>query len=594
MEQWTIEELAASVIEGNMAAFEELYKRTSKQVYYTCMSFLKNETNVYDAMQDTYLTALTHLNQLRNPERFQAWINQIAVNKCKNILMRNQPLYMEDELYDSSVPEENENFLPESYVLIKEKRELIMKIMEECLSVVQYQTVILYYFDELSVKEIAECMNCLEGTVKFRLSTARTKIKTEVQKYEDTRGQKLYASGTIPFLTAVLVAETQNMVVPNLAGGIIQALSGVFAGAGIATAGTTGVAATATSTGTNAAVTSATTIGTHTAGTSGVKAKGLGAILKTVKAKLIAATVAGAVVVGGGAAAIIHHNQKEEVQEDKGYIEVNDVLCDNEYCTITITGIYPKDEEWKSISEYLPIEYRVENKTDEDIYVEFSLNTYNGIGYDWNHDAISNCVEANATSTTRIGDGGELFLIREFIGKNDFTGGRLSLKAYELTDNGEGPAIFENEFDYYPFGEENYVKWDESELVAGGKEVLNNDQIKITFLGYCDFQSDDSNDILIFYVENKSNENITLYDSVEDDHTGLRSCYMPVGSEAIYVLYTPGEKYDMSNMDNINVEFSIYLGTSALKIYEDGLESYKYPIEVELFPYVRELYPDGE
>jgi RNA polymerase sigma factor (sigma-70 family) len=291
MEQWTIEELAASVIEGNMAAFEELYKRTSKQVYYTCMSFLKNETNVYDAMQDTYLTALTHLNQLRNPERFQAWINQIAVNKCKNILMRNQPLYMEDELYDSSVQEENENFLPESYVLIKEKRELIMKIMEECLSVVQYQTVILYYFDELSVKEIAECMNCLEGTVKFRLSTARTKIKTEVQKYEDTRGQKLYASGTIPFLTAVLVAETQNMVVPNLAGGIIQALSGVFAGAGMATAGTTGVAATVTSTGTKAAA----------------GRKGLGAILKTVKAKLIAATVAGAVVVGGGAAAIIHH-----------------------------------------------------------------------------------------------------------------------------------------------------------------------------------------------------------------------------------------------------------------------------------------------
>jgi hypothetical protein len=63
MKAWTIEELAASVIEGNMSAFEELYKRTSKQVYYTCMSFLKKETNVYDAMQDTYLTALTNLNQ---------------------------------------------------------------------------------------------------------------------------------------------------------------------------------------------------------------------------------------------------------------------------------------------------------------------------------------------------------------------------------------------------------------------------------------------------------------------------------------------------------------------------------------------------
>lgn len=136
MEQ--IQKLITRVINGDTQAFEEIYQATYRQVYYTAFSFLKNEQNTLDVMQDTYITALTHLQQLENPERIVAWLNQIAVNKCKDFLMKKIPEPIEENSIDTELLEENDNFLPESYVLNAEKRKIILTIMQEELSAVQY------------------------------------------------------------------------------------------------------------------------------------------------------------------------------------------------------------------------------------------------------------------------------------------------------------------------------------------------------------------------------------------------------------------------------------------------------------------------
>ena len=86
MEQFT--QLIERVKKGDAQAFELLYQQSYRQVYYTCMSFLKNEQNVYDMMQETYITALTRISSLESPERFMAWLSQIAVNKCKDFLRK--------------------------------------------------------------------------------------------------------------------------------------------------------------------------------------------------------------------------------------------------------------------------------------------------------------------------------------------------------------------------------------------------------------------------------------------------------------------------------------------------------------------------
>ena len=263
MEQ--IQELITRVINGDTQAFEEIYQATYRQVYYTAFSFLKNEQNTLDVMQDTYITALTHLQQLENPERIVAWLNRIAVNKCKDFLMKKIPEPVEENSIDTELLEENDNFLPESYVLNAEKRKIILTIMQEELSAVQYQTIILYYFDGMSVPEIAACMECPEGTVKYRLSTARGKIRNGVQDYEDTSGIKLYSSGSVALLTAIFIAESQSLNIPNVISNIFAGAAGIAGtAAGAKAAGIAGTAA-----GAKAAGVAGTAAGAKAAGVAG-------------------------------------------------------------------------------------------------------------------------------------------------------------------------------------------------------------------------------------------------------------------------------------------------------------------------------------
>ena len=292
MDSQNISILVQNVKNGDMASFEALYRTTSKQVYLSCWCLLQNEADIEDTMQDTYLTAITHINQLADPAKFGVWVNQIAVNKCKNKLaQKNVQLFDLDELEDESALEENDNFLPENYAEQAEKRELVLKIMSEKLSLVQYETVLLYYFDGLNISEIASCMECPEGTVKYRLSIARKRIKDGVQEYEDISGTKLYSS-TVPLLAAILFEQFKQMEAPNVLAAVVSGYNaGVTAASGIETAAKTA-------------------------------SKG---ILATAKAKIVAAVIA-VVVVAAGATGIILATRGGS---DKGNKDKSTEISDN-------------------------------------------------------------------------------------------------------------------------------------------------------------------------------------------------------------------------------------------------------------------------
>lgn len=203
---------------GDPKALDRLYKSTSRAVYFTCLSFVKNEQDAEDLMQNTYITAFQKLKTLRQPEKFEPWIKRIAVNLCKDFL-RKKGAHFDETLDEESCADTGENFLPDEYVTAAEKRSVVMKIMRENLSDVLYQTVIMFYFDEMTVAEIAEEMSCPEGTVKYRLNAARAKIKKGVLDYEKNSGDKLYAFAGLPgtaFLARLLTAESNAANVPAL------------------------------------------------------------------------------------------------------------------------------------------------------------------------------------------------------------------------------------------------------------------------------------------------------------------------------------------------------------------------------------------
>ena len=204
-------ELVQKAVEGDRTAFEELYRVTCRSVYFTCLNILKDEQEAQDITQDVYLTAFEKLNTLEDTGKFQHWLYRMAANKSINCLKKKQPILPGDEQLEDMETEENENFLPEEYALNADKREMVLDIMRKVCTDAQYQTTLLYYFNELSVAEIAEIMECRESNVKKRMSIARAKIRDGVLQYEKKSGDKLYSFAAVPFLTALFTAQEQGM-----------------------------------------------------------------------------------------------------------------------------------------------------------------------------------------------------------------------------------------------------------------------------------------------------------------------------------------------------------------------------------------------
>ena len=211
----TIKELVLSAKNGNKKAFDKLYKLTSNDVWFTCLSLLKDEENAKDIMQETYITAFLKLDTLNDEQKFCGWITSIAVNKCKNKLKGKVEYQIDDEVLIVET-ETDELMLPEEYITKAEKRKVLLQIMEDTLSFNQYQTVLMFYFDEMSISEIAQGLEISEGTVKSRLNSSRAKMKTAIEDYEKKSGDKLHGVVVVPFFTTIFKEEAKSLAVPNI------------------------------------------------------------------------------------------------------------------------------------------------------------------------------------------------------------------------------------------------------------------------------------------------------------------------------------------------------------------------------------------
>ena len=211
----TIKELVLSAKNGNKKAFDKLYELTSNEVWFTCVSLLKDEENAKDIMQETYITAFLKLDTLNDEQKFCGWITSIAVNKCKNKLKGKVEYQIDDEILIAET-ETDELMLPEEYINKAEKRKVLLQIMEDTLSFNQYQVVLMFYFNELSIAEIAQALEISEGTVKSRLNSSRAKMKTAIEDYENKSGDRLHGVVFVPFFTTIFREQAKSLKVPSI------------------------------------------------------------------------------------------------------------------------------------------------------------------------------------------------------------------------------------------------------------------------------------------------------------------------------------------------------------------------------------------
>lgn len=144
------------------------------KMYKTAIAILKNEDDANDAIQEALYSAYKNYNNLKEKAYFSTWIIRIVINKCYDIINKNKKIaYIDDSIT------ENTTGIEDNYE-VENSLEWVLNRIDKDLK----EIVVLYYYDEISVSEIAKILEIPQGTVKSRLSRARIQIGEIIKKEE--------------------------------------------------------------------------------------------------------------------------------------------------------------------------------------------------------------------------------------------------------------------------------------------------------------------------------------------------------------------------------------------------------------------------
>ena len=284
---------------GVDGAFEKLYKETVKFSYGVACTILRNEEDIEDALQNSYMYVAKSIGDLKNPESFESWLATIVRHECqKHIAKRKKISDIFASVFSSKEIELiSPGSIPSDLIEKREVNEAVRRIVDK-LPDDKRACVVLYYFERNTLPEIAEIFGIPEGTVKSRLYIARKILEKEFKKLQK-KDDALYGVSVIPLVAAFFAYQLKTVSVPA---SIAEGASAV-----IAAGGTAAVAASSAS-----AVTGG-TAATGVAGASGA-AGAAGTAGATVTAKVAAVAVAAAVATGGGVATVNYVENKKQAE----------------------------------------------------------------------------------------------------------------------------------------------------------------------------------------------------------------------------------------------------------------------------------------
>lgn len=288
MEKAEVLALIPRCLAGEEEARTALVLAVQNRIFYHCKKMLRNEDDALDATQEILIAMLTKLDSLKEPAAFWGWLSAMTANYCRNVLRRGgREVQIPEDEEGNSLLDTFETLdaqtVPDKAMDSAESRQMIMELIDN-LPEAQRLCVLMYYYDEMGVKDIAAALDTSEGTIKSRLNYARKAIKEGVDRYA-AQGVKLYGLAPLPFLADLLKQDA-------LLGGMTAAQSSACAQAALA--GSSAALAGAAGTGSAGAA----------AGAAGSTGKAIASGILAHKG--VVAAVAGVVLVGviGGAAAL--------------------------------------------------------------------------------------------------------------------------------------------------------------------------------------------------------------------------------------------------------------------------------------------------
>lgn len=173
--------LVQQLKKGSREAFDLLYEKYKNLVIRTAYLITGNKPDSEDAAQETFVKVYLHISELKNDAGLKPWMMQILLRTAYRIGKKRSREVPNEEI--DSLSEGQAVLSPLGQMIKQEEAEMIFRAVE-ALPVKQRTVVVLYYYNELSVAEIAEMLACREGTVKSRLHTARKLLKGKLEGRE--------------------------------------------------------------------------------------------------------------------------------------------------------------------------------------------------------------------------------------------------------------------------------------------------------------------------------------------------------------------------------------------------------------------------
>lgn len=187
MEIQILEDLIEKTISGDKVAFRKLYDVYKGKVYATAKNITKDEKAAEDILQEVFVTVYTKLYKLKKAAAFEVWLYKIVINSCNNYFRKNKrSITCEDSIIENLSGEAGE--MPneiierkEAYIELKSCIDRLSDKLKIC--------IIFYYFNDMSIKEIADILNCSEGTVKSRLFKAKKNLEKDLMSIGSEEGK---------------------------------------------------------------------------------------------------------------------------------------------------------------------------------------------------------------------------------------------------------------------------------------------------------------------------------------------------------------------------------------------------------------------
>jgi len=166
-------ELARKAIAGDVDSFSRLIANRRERLYRIAYTYVRNADDALEIVQETVYRALISVHKVREPQFFNTWLTRIVVNQALDHLRKAKKTVYLDESYEAGyVPERKEEHLDLHRALdsLDEKAKTV---------------VVLRYFEDLPLKEIAEILDLPLSTVKSTVYRALAKLNIELRERDD-------------------------------------------------------------------------------------------------------------------------------------------------------------------------------------------------------------------------------------------------------------------------------------------------------------------------------------------------------------------------------------------------------------------------